>query len=232
MKLIVLNGFPKSGNHILWKIAEGYNKKQYVNLASPFGKIVFCGNKEDDCWFWRTHLSWSEKASTWMNEHGMKQILILRDLKDAVSSMYRAVMQGDGFHPQYQPYIDLPKDEFLKIIMEGIPGEEFRDDCSTVRWFDNRWLRWNQEPNCLVTSFEKLIGSNGGGNDKTQLDELKIIFEFMGLEKNEPWFEHKASLLYDETAHTFFEDGKIGSYKEVFSDVSLQHYTELTGNKG
>lgn len=232
MKLIVLNGFPKSGNHILWKIAEWYNKKQHVNVDSPFGKVVFSGNGEDDCWFWCSHLSWSEEASAWMKEHEMKHVLILRDVRDAVASMYRAVMQDKGYHPQYQPYMHLPKDEFLKIIMDGIPGEEFRDDCSTAKWFANRWLNWSQDSNCLFTSFEALVGSNGGGNDQTQLKELKTIFEFLDLKEDELWFEHKAKTLYDETSTTFFNGGKIGAHKEVFSDVSLQHYMKLEGDTG
>jgi len=157
MKKIILNGFPKSGNHLLPRLIQILGKvRGNLEVKSPGGMLNFGMMHKENIAVFTQHISYTKEFADWMVAEDVKMITILRDLKDAVASMYRAVKEK-SFHPQYLPYYKIMnKTDFINLIMDGIPDEEDRDDCATILNFKYRWLKWDECDNCYTTYFEKL----------------------------------------------------------------------------
>jgi hypothetical protein len=75
------------------------------------------------------------------------------------------------------------------------------------------WLL--HHPSVYATSFEELVGSNGGGSAESQLRATAGLMDFLGATAHAP--EDVAEGLFNRDAFTFFK-GQIGTWREVFTD--------------
>jgi hypothetical protein len=75
------------------------------------------------------------------------------------------------------------------------------------------WLL--HHPNVYTTSFEDLVGPDGGGSAEAQLRVTTGLMDFLGV--SDPAPEEVVQRLFKRDAFTFFK-GQIGSWREAFTD--------------
>jgi hypothetical protein len=75
------------------------------------------------------------------------------------------------------------------------------------------WLL--HHPSVCKTSFEELVGPNGGGTAESQLQGVARLMSFLGVADRSP--EEVVGALFNREAYSFFK-GQIGSWREVFTD--------------
>lgn len=86
-----------------------------------------------------------------------------------------------------------------------------------------RFIAWLDFPNVIPVSFEELIGSKGGGDQRVQEDvtwSLQLKLQVPG----DP--ADLAGRIFSRDSATFFE-GKIGGYRDAFTDEAYQKFQEL-----
>jgi hypothetical protein len=86
-----------------------------------------------------------------------------------------------------------------------------------------RFLAWLEFPNVVPLSFEELVGTQGGGDDRAQADliwSLQLKLQVPGSP------EHIAEGLFDRDSPTFFK-GKLGGYREALSDSAFAKFKSL-----
>ncbi|MEU9191157.1 hypothetical protein AB0D14_43070 [Streptomyces sp. NPDC048484] len=88
------------------------------------------------------------------------------------------------------------------------------------------WLL--HHPNVYSTSFEQLVGPDGGGSAEAQLRATAGLIEFLGAADASP--EDVATKLFNRDAFTFFK-GQVGAWKEVYTAehrrIAQQRFAEV-----
>ena len=93
----------------------------------------------------------------------------------------------------------------------------------SIRERVGRFLAWLEFPNVIPLSFEELVGTRGGGDDRIQADliwSLQLKLQVPG----KP--EDISKVLFDRDSPTFNE-GRIHRYREVLSDSLLAKFHTL-----
>jgi hypothetical protein len=93
----------------------------------------------------------------------------------------------------------------------------------SIRERVGRFLAWLEFPNVIPFSFEELIGTRGGGDDRIQADliwSLQLKLQVPGRP------ESIAEGLFDEDSPTFFK-GRLGRYPEALSDSAFAMFKSL-----
>jgi hypothetical protein len=80
----------------------------------------------------------------------------------------------------------------------------------------NSYLRWIDEPNVYTTTFENLVGPNGGGSRNKQIMQVINIAKHLGKNITKQEAEKIADSLFGDS-YTF-RIGKIGSWRGYFSE--------------
>jgi hypothetical protein len=149
-----------------------------------------------------------------------KFILNIRDLRDVALSMLDWCLELEG--ASFTHSIDittwnaLPRKSQLasqfspKIWGDSWLIEEYRDFMNFIAKVPSDRI--------LITSFEKLVGSRGGGNDLDQQEEIRKIADFLSVSYEELDIQEIADHLYGETFT--FRVGQIKRWEKEY-DASL-----------
>jgi hypothetical protein len=100
------------------------------------------------------------------------------------------------------------------------PSFPTQGDFHTMLWLLNH-------PNVCKTSFEELIGPQGGGSAEEQTQALKRVFEFLGVTDQKP--EEVASKLFNRDSFSFYK-GQIGGWREAFTTEHWRLANERFGD--
>ncbi len=146
-----------------------------------------------------------------------------RDPRDVMISEIYYVMNSPP------PFADrLKASEVFKNMLAMIERIEYFL-CNARSYFDinfrsHEWLL--RDPRVLSVSYEELVGSKGGGSNKTQLRMTRKILRHCSFVGSE---EKIARKLYSSKARTF-RRGRIGSWKEEFSPALRRKFNSLYGD--
>lgn len=211
---------PKCGNFLLLKLMEMISHKKDVH-SSPY-------NPELD-WekaFTITHEKVQDKTISFCREKDIKVIFIYRDPRDqVVSAAY--YLKKIGWPPSEKFTIS---ELITSLIVDsykwwwkvtGQPGAK-----GTITDFYNFMMPWALLDFVYPTTFEKLVGSRGGGDDLRQLQEIKNIAQFAGYHLTQEEAEHIASTLWGRNT---FREGKIGAWKEEFTLEQKNLFKKVAG---
>ncbi|MFB9451995.1 hypothetical protein Dvina_18695 [Dactylosporangium vinaceum] len=109
---------------------------------------------------------------------------------------------------------------FSRILL-SMPSLEQRltyalkDDSFPCQDGDYRRMAWLlHHPDVCATSFEELVGPNGGGSREVQVRAVKRLSDFLGADERTP--EDIVDTLYNPGAFSFFQ-GQIGAWRDVFT---------------
>jgi hypothetical protein len=164
----------------------------------------------------------------WMETGEPRIIFNYRDPRDVILSMvnFLSGKTGRGFSafndfPVFSRILEskLTMEEKLTYALTDSsfpPGEDLR------RMF---WLR--NHPNVCVTSFEDLVGPDGGGSEAARMDALTRIFEFLNVTDKRPG--DVAEKLFNRDVFTFYR-GQIGAWREAFTPEQERLAEERFGN--
>jgi hypothetical protein len=84
--------------------------------------------------------------------------------------------------------------------------------------FYHMYLPWLDCPNVYCTSFEKLVGSKGGGSDIVQYQEISNICNYLGIENSPGKISYLCNNLFGNEKSWTFHKGLIGRWKDSFSE--------------
>jgi hypothetical protein len=229
LKKILLVSLQKSGTHLINKVME-----EAGFLGRGVGKgctISDFRELEDNEYLW-SHFAPSDEVQMALEEGNQSVYIIFnfRDPRDVLVSWFhwlhpknRNIMHSHQSYMQ-KVYSHFTDDELVEIF---IKNDKFRE----VEYNPIEQFRWSRvlyfHPGVLKIRFEDLVGSGGGGSDEKQLETIKDIFDYLGVDGvNFQKITHK---IFDEGSRTF-RKGMIGVYKEAVSKEQLKLFNKLHGD--
>lgn len=136
-----LNGFPKSGLHLIWLMMLAiskptpaqehwigawvgtFNDNSWSNRWLPLEKVLFRVSQLRNGHFLKSHCGYRPEIEQFLYYSGITHIFIYRDLRDvAVSQAYHILNKDDGLfpHPDKDTYRSLGNfSEVLKAVIVG-----------------------------------------------------------------------------------------------------------------
>lgn len=209
-RLIFAVSIPKCGTHLLDKCLMLLTKKKsfYSGVCNSITqeKIAIDPNK----FFLKSHHSiCTEKELAFITLHNMLGVFIYRDPRDQIISLIWYVKKTPS-HPNYRYFIDKTFDELIYVCIDALP-ETYNDR-----------LRWIDSQSVYTTTFEKLIGSKGGGSDNLQYRELINIASHLKIKLADDEIRAIMKKLFGGTWS--FREGKIGAWKQHFTEDHKKYF--------
>jgi len=216
---------PKCGSHLIIHILnEMLHKVDQRQLRSDFPDFLEeLMSAEQKHTYLSTHQPCDQEAVDFVKAHGYKIIFIIRDPRDQlVSLMY---YNQKGYWPQ------LPMDHMSESeqIEELITGNQFGlrayDECYGKRL---GWADLGSEVT-YVTTFEKLVGSRGGGSDAEQIQEILNIAAHLSIPISPKQCKRIAKKVYGQGFT--FRKGMIGSWTSHFTEEHKELFKLMYGQQ-
>lgn len=110
------------------------------------------------------------------------------------------------------------KDSWNDPVLKTIGG---------VANFYNLYLPWFEYPDIYITTFEKLVGTKGGGSDEIQFQEIVNIANFLELELTPDILKEIQINLFGQS--TTFREGCIGGWQKHFTQHDKETLKETAG---
>lgn len=161
------------------------------------------------------HANYSERLHQILLENKVKTIHILRDPRDVlVSSAHFFAKKKDYY--LYPLFSKLAFEERIKGSLEGGLFPEIGLRLESFHSCLEKVAAWQDKQDVLFIKFEDLIGEQGGGSKKNQLETIQNVANFIGFDASQEKTLHViAEQLFGGT-HTF-RKGVIGSWKDELS---------------
>lgn len=161
------------------------------------------------------HLPYSDALDTYLQQAGIKMLVMLRDPRDVAVS-HAKYIASTNTHPLYQHYAALDTSAQFSASIHGVVHET-----ATLLPIQERLqsvLAWEKSPQALVLSFEELVGAAGQGSDQHQKKALKSIAAFLGISISDEVIDNVRQQLFG-TSSTF-RKGQIGGWQD---DLGIKH---------
>lgn len=247
---LYLNGFPKSGLHWLELLVTPFVKPQAggahtLAMWVSSHKGVWSNSWEDPekvCWDWsnirnggylKGHCAFHPVLANFAWLMGMAQVFIYRDLRDvAVSQTFHIMSESPQFvHPGKGAYSFLGGfNEILTAVIEGLkpfPGIIERWEMYAP-WLEQGWVHSIKFEDGLKDPKECAFNIIDYGIDRT----VKIVGEHIKLSKERMYELAEKMAVHSRmtAASPTFREGKIGSWKEHFTDEHKDLFKEKAGD--
>lgn len=216
---VLANSIPKAGTNLLLRslyllpehyrvIAktitnerfEGAGKRLLSNASA--GAVV------------AAHLYYSEDAERTLEETGFRHVMMVRDPRDIAVSQFKYIAEMDVGHPLHRYYSSISSErEGLQLVIHGLADRlPNYEGARPFVWRLRQYFSWADHP-CHVVRFEDLVGPAGGGSESTQIEALREMTEWIGVQVGENELQKVASRLFSSTARTF-RKGKAGEWRK------------------
>lgn len=208
--LIFLVSIPKSGTSLLEKCLKNLSNKRTF-YSGPKNSITQENVHIDTNKFFLVshHSVCTEKELAFVSHNKMLGFFIYRDPRDMIISLIYYVKKNPS-NPLHDDFKDKTIDELIYVCIDMLPFV-----------YLNR-IAWMTSPSVYTTTFERLVGSRGGGSDELQFQELKNIAHALKLELTDEQLQEKAQKLFGGTWN--FREGKIGGWKKHFNDQHKEYF--------
>lgn len=160
------------------------------------------------------HLPYSNVLSDFFQSHRFRIVHIIRDPRDVLVS-YMNFQKNSSKFPFHKEYSLMNTDEIIDHIFTDIRKRKVVSASLKSRIVNG--LGWLNDPSVYSTSFEKLIGTKGGGNAEIQEKIVNEICEYLGINLSRNRILEISELVFDCTSETF-NKGKIGQWKTVLNE--------------
>lgn len=178
------------------------------------------------------HLPWSFELTECLKESGIRNFLIVRDLRDIAVSNAFYILQKDKSHRLHSYFNRLNSfDECLSASIIGIEGCLLSDGIrsKSIGEHAKSFLPWFDDSNCLVVKFEDLIGTMGGGDDMTQKETVGLIIRHLNLPVDVDELDRIANATFSSNARTF-RKGIIGDWRNHFTEKHKKQFKDVAGD--
>lgn len=213
---VYVNSLPKSGSHLLLKLVCHMLNMPFKHIDSSNNFFESVTVQNNDFVIFR-HTPFYQNVSDHLKKHKTKTLFIYRDPRDRLVSAINHIHNSPWVEPGIVDYVSLSFDELFRREMEEKPTPYL------VNYYD--YYPWISSTHACCTSFEKLIGSRGGGDDEQQLQEIKKIAEYLELSYTQDELKTIATHLFGGSET--FKTGQIGQWKKHFK----QHHKEVFKKK-
>ncbi len=240
--VLFANSFPKSGTHLLTQVLQGFSQlgpavdsglPAITTFEGDTGRSRASSEIVKDLHRLRPgdiaygHIHALPEVITFLGQDGVAPYFILRDPRDVVVSHVHYVSEIETNHIHHQYYTEVLQDfeERLHTSILGIPNPEipFPD----IRTRFEPYLLWLEQSSVLslhyeefVTAREQAIGCVLDHSIRrgfpTKIEREKAI---QVLSKN-----------IDPKRSPTFRSGKIGGWKDQFSEKNKRLFKEVTGD--
>jgi sulfotransferase 6B1 len=203
---IYVNSIPKCGTHLLTRCLElmtGLKKHNLVGDYVTKDKLPIIPEDE----FYYFHVQYSDAAAKVFEKYAMRCFFIYRDPRDEVISYayWRFVRYN------WKDRMNFP--QLINTLIDEVPKRY------------KAFLSWRKHPLYHSLRFEDLIGPLGGGQEKAQRKAIRKIANHIGIKLKKKKVTAIAENLFGHGGGTFRE-GKIGSWKEHFTEAMKQRFKE------
>ena len=171
------------------------------------------------------HCTHTTALSSLLKQEEIQIITIIRDPRDVVVSLSEYLMKHE--HPLYHGK------SWNKCLKQSILGYSSIHTTKVQPTEDRSWaqawrafLPWKENSEVLFLRFEDLIGPEGGGSEKKQLQNIHRILELIG--KRELSAEEICGKVFGGTRT--FHVGGIGRWKEKFTPENKFLFKEAIGD--
>jgi len=173
------------------------------------------------------HAPYSADLDTLLSQIRMKSLLILRDPRDVAVSHARFLATNET-HFLYRRYRTLSPDEQLMASITGLePSASGESGLLDIGTRCRSVGAWSRQPYNYTTTFEKLVGPQGGGAREAQLAEIARIADHIGLLHPRPLLNWIAERVFGGTRT--FHKGAIGGWPEHFTAEHKRAFKEVAG---
>jgi len=230
---VILITIPKCGTNLLMRYLTELTGKNYYTDTRNFlvlDPLVNIGLWETG--FCVCHAIASESNREVVENKGFKGVFIYRDPRDQVVSQANYIRSL----PDQWPLISqLPLDELiLHLILDTsiIRNDKLwnvpeLDNFKGIDTFYSSYLDWLDHPLIYATTFEKLVGPQGGGTREAQITEVMKIAHHLGYHLSIERAESIAENLFGHTGT--FSSGQIGSWKKYFNEEHKKVFKQVAG---
>lgn len=229
---VLANSFPKSGTYMLSRCLsllpdmEPYHDGVYVSSVGkqrPSQRRAELARVPGGC-FVSGHLPYQPDEVAALGQLGFRPILILRDPRDIAVSYYR-FESSYRWLPHHRFFAGLPDD--ASRLAAVIRGDRQEGLIPIVEWI-NRYSGW-LSTDCYVTTFERLVGADGGGSSALQRAEVANIATHCGIDLSEQALNSIADRVFSRKVQTF-RKGQIGGWRDHFSAEHRVMFKEQGGS--
>jgi len=213
-----------------------------IQLFNPstrmFNTCTNLGSEE----FLITHLTYDKIYEDMLLEKDFKIIFLIRDPRDQLISRvyytqrYPSIFSGlqhlsfDELLSGYMGIDALPEQNFEDLLIShiGYSHTPHYKAISHIVKFYEAFLPWMHVRNCYTVRFEDLVGEQGGGSLKAQLQEIINIANHTGTPLASKHLIEVAQKSFGFPSGTFRE-GKIGSWKTHFKPEHKEAFKKIAG---
>ncbi|WP_342045381.1 sulfotransferase domain-containing protein [Bacillus sp. OTU530] len=229
---IFANSVPKSGTNLLIQILlaipgiskfpkgyfggiYNYNFSQLIKLEN--GQMAY------------GHVNYTPERADIIDTLGIKHIFISRDLRDVIVSYAHFIMDKNHEHELYDYFSNTLQShsDRLMVLIEGT-NLSYGKYPSTYELFRPIY-DWRNTPNTCSVRFEDLMLDNTTKR-KTLYKIVQFLWEdlqYLGLSQQEV-VENMIRNINPEASFTF-RKGKIGSWKEEFTEAHKEAFKKVAG---
>ncbi len=225
-KKLFVATIPKSGTHLVGKLITEISGREWVNCETLHVLDQKEINQLSEKNVYMSHAPCLPYNYSLVNKNKLKTIVLIRDPRDLLISLaFWVKKHPKAFVDCYFFEIDALITYLIRhynIVRPEIPK------ITGLKEVYTSFLAWNTYPDHLITKFEDLVGSQGGGDDKLQEQEIMRIAQFM----NKPLSKEEIKSIHNNLfgGTKTFREGKIGEWKKYFSDEQKQLFKEAAGD--
>jgi len=224
----LITGIPKSGTHLLKKVAEALTGtratwiKRYTGTYKEINDRAIHQAMRSRQTLLSAHLHGTPENIATIEKHQLKTVIIYRDPRDqAVSLSYYLHRMSPRARQMFGNNLlnlglgneRISQTNLLTLII-GKLAESYALFTPLLG-----------EPNILAIRFEDLVGARGGGSNEASIQALAQIAERLTGTANEKRVHEVAARLFGGTLT--FRKGKIGSWKEEFTAEQKKLCTQV-----
>ena len=153
-------------------------------------------------------------------------VFLVRDPRDYVVSLTNHILRRRD-HKNHQFFHAMKSDEerYLSIIT-GVSQK--KKSVSPINYIYKKMQGWIKNPRVLTLRFEEIIGPKGGGKREVQYRTFEKLINHIRHPINRDELYRQVDATYNEQS-TLFVKGKIGQWREVFSDKVLDAFNSHAG---
>ena len=173
--------------------------------------------------FLLTHDGYTKQKDLLLVSHDARAIMIMRDPRDQlVSAAY--YMKKNPQIKKFAKYHDMSIED---IIHDLIEGNTPNPSITNIKMYYDRFLPWLDHSNVYITTFEKLVGPQGGGTIQEQLTEIMNIANHIGISISEEKAKKIANHIFGKGGT--FRKGQIGDWKNHFTQEHKERFKKIAG---
>ena len=223
---IFVNSLPKSGTNLITRTLSQF---PYIyrplcrTLSEPklsVDRIITRLENIKTNQFLIGHLWYDDKYQDAMQKRSVKQIVVIRDLRDVLISKLFYILNNDRdhiLHSKLNTIQSISKQLEMLLIGCKLPNEDIRDDLTGLVYEWSKFKKWINQKSVIIVKFEDLIGESGGGSKDNQVRVVKTISQFLDIEMSNKHIDEVCRKIFYSKSKTF-RSGKIGGWKECFDN--------------